>query len=86
MVPMGRRRPSVLSPTALIRRRALDRALVGDDRLWQSVFLMIVSRRLMRRVIGSEPKVVATEKLKAGQKIQIASIEGRPPRSRRRGR
>jgi hypothetical protein len=83
---LGRRSPRALSPTAAIRRRALDRALYGDDRLWQSVFMMIVLRRLARRVMGAEPKLVASEKLEAGQAIRVESIDKRKPRSRRRGR
>ena len=86
MTPLGRRRPRALSPTAAIRRRALDRALVGDDRLWQSVFFMIVMRRLTRRVMGSEPKLVAIEKLEPGESIKLSSVDKRKPRSRRRGR
>jgi hypothetical protein len=85
-VALVRRQTRVLSPTGFIRRRALDRVLAGDDKLWESVFIMLVTRRLMRRVMGSEPKLVAVEKLKAGQKVEIAAIDGRPPRSRRRRR
>lgn len=71
---------------ALLRRLTLRNSLLGKNRLWRTVFLLMMARRAFRRVMGSEPEIVATERLKPGAAIQIASIDPLVERAARRRR
>jgi hypothetical protein len=48
---------------------------LGDDRLWRTVFMVIMGRRVLRKVLGSGPQVVAIEKLKPGQFLRVEAID-----------
>jgi hypothetical protein len=86
------RRPSLLRPSYYIRRASINKGLFGDDRFWRTVFILMTGRRVLRKVMGSDPETVAIEKLKPGQFVRIEAIDPRTldpqpkKKSRRRSR
>lgn len=77
----GRSRFGALSPALLVRRQAVRKGLFGGSRGWQVLLAIIFGRRALRKVLGKEPEVVATEQLDPGQFVTIRAID---PRSERR--
>jgi hypothetical protein len=78
---------SIFSPAAYIRRSSINKGLFGDDRFWRTVFIVMTGRKVLRRVLGSGPEVVAVEKLKPGQFVRIEAIDPatlEPTKRRRR--
>ncbi len=69
------RRSGILSPANYIRRSSINKGLLGDDRFWRTIFFIMFGRRVLRKVMGSEPEVVALEKLKPGQFVRIEAID-----------
>ena len=65
----------LLSPSSYIRRASINKGLFGDDRFWRVVFILMTGRKVLRRVLGSEAEIVATEKLKPGQFVRIEAID-----------
>ena len=81
------RRPSLLRPSYYIRRASINKGLFGDDRFWRTVFILMTGRRVLRKLMGSEPETVAIEKLKPGQFVRIEAIDPEtlePPKQKRR--
>lgn len=84
-------RPSVLRPSFYVRRASISKGLLGDDRFWRMVFILLTGRKALRKVMGSEPERVAIEKLEPGQFVRIEAIDPRtleaePSKRRRRGK
>ena len=73
---------SLLSPTALLRRNALYKGLLGGRRGWMVVGVVVWGPRLLKRFAGRQEEVLTTEKLVAGQAIQIQAV--RPPTRQQR--
>jgi hypothetical protein len=80
-MPVRRR---ALSPAALIRSRAIQRGILGADRGWRILAIVIFGRRFLKRAFGRNPELLATEELKPGHLLQIETIP--PPRRRERRR
>ena len=84
------RRPSVLRPSYYIRWASINKGLFGDDRFWRMVFILMTGRKVLRKLMGSEPEVVAFERLKPGQFVRIEAIDPETldpkTKSRRRGK
>ena len=81
-----RRRGSIFSPADYIRWSSI-KGLFSNDRFWGTVFILMTGRKVLGRVLGSGPEVVAVEKLKPGQFIQIEAIDPatlEPTKRRRR--
>jgi len=76
------RKSSLLSPTALLRRNALYKGVLGGRRGWMVVGALVWGPRLLQRFVGRQEQVLTTEKLVAGQTIQIQAV--RPPTRRQR--
>jgi hypothetical protein len=79
MARTARRRPSLLSPTAYLRRGALYKGLLGGKRGWMTVGAVLWAPRVMKKAFGRNEEVVAHEVLKPGQAIRLEAI---PPPSR----
>jgi hypothetical protein len=77
---VARRRSSLLSPTALLRRSALYKGFFGGSRGWMAVGVVLWGPRLARKYFGKHEEVIAVEKLKAGQFVRLESI---PPPTRK---
>ena len=79
---MARRRRA-LSLSALIRSRALQRGIFGSSPLWRAIAIVVYGRRFLKRIFGKTPEDLGTEKLTAGQLVQVAAIAP-PTRQERR--
>jgi hypothetical protein len=79
---VARRRSTLLSPTALLRRNALYKGAFGGSRGWMAVGVIVWGPRLARKYFGKHEEVIAVEKLKAGQFVRLESIA--PPTRRQR--
>ncbi|MCY7297912.1 MAG: hypothetical protein LH616_01710 [Ilumatobacteraceae bacterium] len=79
---MARRRSTLLSPTALLRRNPLYKGALGGSRGWMAVGVVLWGPRLARKYFGKQEEVIAIEKLTAGQAIRLESIA--PPTRRQR--
>ncbi len=80
---MARRRSSLLSPTALLRRNALYKGAFGGSRGWMAVGVVLWGPRIARKYLGKQEDVIAVEKLTAGQVVCIESITP-PTRTQRK--
>ncbi len=78
-----RRRPSLLSPTAYVRRRAIYDGLLGGQRGWLAVGRVLWGARLLRNAVGRSEQVVATEVLRPGETVTVVAIKA-PSRSERK--
>jgi len=76
------KRPGLLSPTALLRRNALYKGVLGGRRGWMVVGAALWGPRLVKRFVGRQEQVLTTEKLVAGQALRIEAV--RPPSRRQR--
>ena len=59
-------------------RNGLSKGLMGGNRRWLILGGVAVGWRVMRKIAGSEPIVVYSEKLEAGETVVIA--HGRMPK------
>jgi hypothetical protein len=75
--------PRLLRPSALLRRNALYRGLLGGSRGWLAVGALIWGRRALQKAMGKEEQVLTIEKLEPGQGLRIDTI---PPDTRRHRR
>ncbi|MBA3605752.1 MAG: hypothetical protein M3487_01900 [Actinomycetota bacterium] len=75
------RRRGFLSPAFLIRTKAVRSGILGNSRGWRLVAAFIFGRRLLKKIMGGVPQVVATETLQPGQFLSIRTID---PRTERR--
>ncbi len=76
----------MLSPTAVLRRRALTKGLLGGSRGWMAVGAVVWGPRLLKKAIGKNEQIVATEVLRPGQTIQLTTIEPATRAERRAAR
>ena len=76
------RRPSLLSPGVLIFRKSLRDGIFGNSRFWKAAAFVILGRRLLRRLMGAEPRTVAVEKLVPGQTLILRGVTERPAKRR----
>jgi hypothetical protein len=74
------------SPTAALRRNALYKGLLGGSRGWLAVGAVVWAPRLMKRALGRNEKVVATEVLKPGQALYLEAIPQETRAQRRAAR
>ena len=72
-----------LSPSVLIRSRALSRGILGPSRFWRAVAVVVFGGRFLKRIVGKNPEYLGTEKLTAGQLVQIEAIAPQNRRERR---
>ncbi len=77
---MADRTPLFPSPSMLIMRRAMVDGLFGDSRVWKVLAFVIIGRRMLQRIMGSEPRVVAVERIRPGETLIMRGVTGRPPK------
>jgi hypothetical protein len=77
-------RRRALSPSALIRSRAIHKGILGSSPLWRAVAVVVFGRRFLKRFLGKNAEDLGTEKLEAGQFVRIEAIAP-PTRRERRG-
>lgn len=71
---LRRRGPSLLSPTAYLRANAIRRGVWGGNKPWIVVGVFLYAPRVIRRIIGRNEEVIATEKLLPGQFVRIEAL------------
>lgn len=79
-----RRRGRMLALAAYARRKSINKGLLGDDGLWRVVFFVIYGRRLLRKLMGSEPQLLSVEKLEPNQTLIVETVH--PKRIIRKGK
>lgn len=57
----------------LLLRQGFKRGVLGGNRTWLVVGGTALALRLLKKLSGSEPKVVYSEELKEGQALVIAN-------------
>lgn len=67
----------VRSPISGLRSLALRRGLLGGSRPWMIVAGVLWGLRLLRRASGRRPELLAVERLKPGQTLQITALSDR---------
>jgi hypothetical protein len=72
-----RRRPTLLAPSALIFSNAMRKGLFGDSRVWKAVGIVILARRGLKKVMGSEPRTLAVERIKPGETVILRGVRSR---------
>jgi hypothetical protein len=80
-------RPRLLSPIAYARRQGVYKGLLGGSRGWLTVGGFFWALRFLKKFMGKNEEVAATEVLKPGQAVTIiaippekASKRGKPPK------
>ena len=68
------RLPLFPTPSMLVVRRAMVDGLFGESRLWRLVAFAIIGRRILRRVLGSDPVTVAVERLRPGDTLILRGV------------
>ena len=68
------RRFPLLSPTFMLRRKALTQGVFGDSRFWQFIAFVLVTRRIIRKIMGSDPIVVGVERIRTGETVILTGL------------
>jgi hypothetical protein len=77
---MARHVPLFPSPSMLVVRRAMTQGLFGESRMWKLIAFAIIGRRMLRRIMGSEPRTVAIERLRPGETLVLRGVTIRAPK------
>jgi hypothetical protein len=80
---MPRRTGAALSPSVYVRTTAVRRGVLGGDRFWRTIAVMIVAGEVLRRVFGRSPELLSIERLEPGQSVQIRTLPASERRRRR---
>jgi hypothetical protein len=52
-----------------LRIRSVREGFLGGRRLWQLIGLAMFSRQIVRRLMGSSPRVLASQRLEPGETL-----------------
>ena len=77
------RKSSLFAPSAVLRQRSLQRGLFGGHRGWMAIGVLVWLPRVLKRLAGRHQELIATERLRPGQTIQLTAVEP-PTRSERK--
>jgi hypothetical protein len=81
-----RRTKSLLNPLVLARRNALHKGLLGGNRTWLVIGAVVWAPRVLKRMLGKNEQIVATEKLAPGMSIRITPLPQRTRADRKQYR
>jgi len=73
----------LISPAALLRRKAAIKGFLGGNRAWMALGVLVWAPVLMRKTFGRNVELVSTEVLKPGQVVRIEAIRA-PSKAERR--
>lgn len=73
----ARRRPAYLAPSAFLFRSAVRKGLFGDSRIWKAVGILMLARRGLRKIMGSEVRTVAVERIRPGETVILRGLTSR---------
>jgi hypothetical protein len=74
---MAHRLPLVPTASMLVVRKAMVEGVKGENRFWRYVMFAIIARRVLRRLMDSDPRTVAVERLLPGQTLILRGITSR---------
>ncbi|MCE9622492.1 MAG: hypothetical protein K8R99_09125 [Actinomycetia bacterium] len=74
------RKSSLFAPSAVLRQRSLQRGLFGGHKGWMAVGVLVWMPRVLKRLGGRKEELIATERLRPGQTIQLTAVA--PPTRR----
>ena len=74
---MAPRLPLVPTASMLVVRKAMVEGVKGENRFWRYVMLAIIARRVLRRLMDSDPRTVAVERLLPGQTLILRGVSSR---------
>jgi hypothetical protein len=74
---MARRLPLVPSASMMFVRKAMVEGVKGENRIWRFVMFAIIARRILRRLMGNDPRTVAVERLLPGQTLMLRGVSSR---------
>jgi hypothetical protein len=57
-----------------VYRESVRRGWVGGDRFWRTVFLLIIARRAFRRIMGTDARTVAIERIRPGETVILRGV------------
>ena len=84
---MARARPrgrfGLLSPSYFVRNGAIYKGFLGDSGGWRIVGIAYFGLRFLRRALGKNEEIVATEQLRPGQFLRIEAIPMKSKADRR---
>lgn len=76
------RKPNLLSPALYLRQSAVTKGVLGGSRGWVAVGAVLWAPKLIKRFLGKNEEIIATEKLVAGQWLRLEAIT--PPTRKQR--
>jgi hypothetical protein len=74
---MAVRLPLVPSASMMFVRKAMVEGVKGENRVWRYVMFAIIARRVLRRLMDSDPRTVAVERLLPGQTLVLRGVTSR---------
>ena len=74
---MAPRLPLVPTASMLVVRKAMVEGVKGENRFWRYVMIAIIARRVLRRLMDSDPRTIAVERLLPGQTLILRGVTSR---------
>lgn len=74
---MPRRSPTLLAPSVIIFRNAMRKGIFGDSRVWKAIGIALLARRGFRKIMGSDPRTIAVERIKPGETVILRGVRSR---------
>ncbi len=74
--------PKLLRPSVILRRNATYKGLLGGQKGWLAVGVVLWSKSFLKKTFGKTEEIIATEKLTKGQFLRIDAVK--PPNRRQR--
>jgi hypothetical protein len=71
------------TPGLYLRRHSFYRGVLGGNRGWLTLFLVLMTGRAFRRIAAKSERTAAIERLGPGQRLVITTID---PKTERRSR
>jgi hypothetical protein len=68
------RASSYFAPSAWLYRKSMANGVLGDSRFWKAIGTLIIARRVFRKLMGSDPKIVAIERIKPGETVVLRGV------------
>jgi hypothetical protein len=64
----------IRNPITLLRWRSFDRGILGRDRRWILLWVILVAGRGLRHIVRRRPEVVAIERLAPGSSVVVRAL------------
>lgn len=74
---MARRGQSMYSPSVVLFRSAMRKGIFGDSRVWKAVGIAMLARRGFKKIMGTEPRTIAVERIKPGETVILRGVRSR---------